>query len=468
MAARQDQGMHVLVIVFVIISVVMAGLSYFFYRSASEAWQRADAAEKKSRSADETARNFQAANGEYLQMMGFGAFDNADDVKKTFDEDMKRFGETFDENRLHYRDLLEYVYEENEKIAARETAAKDQVRDLKDQLLAVEGAKEEQVTEFKQNAENAEQELAAQRRQFANDRNELEATQKRLQDQVNQQRQKFEADLAAVNAEVKRLTSDNSNLKRALDNALERLPRSIDQLEVADGRVTWVNQDGTVWINLGKADALRNQVTFTVFDTDRTEDIGAKRKGSIEITRVLGDHMAEARVTKDDSTNPILTGDVIYSQVWNRGNKLHFALAGDLDINGDGRSDLQLARDLIELNGGVVDAYVAEDGQVDGKMSVNTRYLVLGEFPDDVVGAEQRTGWQNITAEASTLGVETIALDKFLRQMGYVPQERVVSVVNGNRSGADSSRSHHDLVPTGSASMFRPRKPTPLPGKTPY
>ena len=38
--------------------------------------------------------------------------------------------------------------------------------------------------------------------------------------------------------------------------------------------------------------------------------------------------MAEARITKDDPTNPILTGDNIYSQVWHRGKKLHFALTG--------------------------------------------------------------------------------------------------------------------------------------------
>ena len=72
--------------------------------------------------------------------------------------------------------------------------------------------------------------------------------------------------------------------------------------------------------------------------------------------------MAEARVTEDDATNPILTGDRIYSQVWQPGKKLHFALTGLIDLDGDTRSDMQLARELIELNGGVVDAYVADEG----------------------------------------------------------------------------------------------------------
>ena len=463
MAARQDQGMQVLVIVFVLLTVIMAGLSYFFYRSASEASQLADTNAKAKRDAEVAARDFQTANGEYLRMMGFDPFDNQDDVKKTYDEDMQRFGATFDENRRFYRDLLEYIYEENEKIAAREAAAKDQVKDLKDQLLAIETAKDKQVVEYKQKMEEAEEDKAAQRRQFDNDRKQLEKTQNDLRDQVTQQRQKFEADLAAATAESKRLAADNANLKRALDNALERIPRSIDQLEVADGQITWVNQNGTVWINLGKADALRHQVTFTVFDTDRPEDIGAKRKGSIEVTRVLGDHMAEARVTEDDPTNPILTGDVIYSQVWSRGSKLHFALAGIIDIDGDGENDVALARDLIQLNGGVVDAYVDDDGKVEGRMSVNTRYLVLGEYPEDAIKSELRTGWQSITDQASTLGVETITLQKFLNQMGYVPQERVVSA-----SGTTTSKVGSNLPEDSAASLFRPRTPPTLPGNTPY
>ena len=68
--------------------------------------------------------------------------------------------------------------------------------------------------------------------------------------------------------------------------------------------------------------------------------------------------MAEARITQDDPKNPIITGDQVYSQVWHRGKKLRFALTGIIDFDNDGVSDMQLARELIELNGGIVDAYV--------------------------------------------------------------------------------------------------------------
>ena len=81
--------------------------------------------------------------------------------------------------------------------------------------------------------------------------------------------------------------------------------------DVADGRVSWVNQNGTVWINLGAADSLRRQMTFTVYDADQHDAAKAEKKGSLEVTRILGDHMAEARITEDDPKNPIITGDQV-------------------------------------------------------------------------------------------------------------------------------------------------------------
>jgi hypothetical protein len=201
--------------------------------------------------------------------------------------------------------------------------------------------------------------------------------------------------------------------------------------EVADGRISWVNQNGTVWINLGTGDSLRRQVTFSVFDADQHDAAKAAKKGSIEVTRLLDEHMAEARITKDDPTNPILTGDNIYSQVWHRGKQLHFALTGMIDIDGDGQSDMQLARDLIKLNGGIVDAYLKDDGKMEGEITANTRYLVLGDVPDSALKSAMVDGYHKMSKEAASLGVQTITLAQFVDQMGYKPQDRTVHLGTG-------------------------------------
>jgi hypothetical protein len=141
--------------------------------------------------------------------------------------------------------------------------------------------------------------------------------------------------------------------------------------------------------------------------------------------------MAEAKITEDDATNPILTGDQIYSQVWHRGKQLHFALTGFIDFDDDGKSDMQLARELIEMNGGVVDAYLDDDGKIQGDITANTRYLVLGEIPESAVYAKLQTGWNSMSQLASQLGVESITLPQFLAQMGYRPQDRMVQLGSG-------------------------------------
>ncbi len=230
---------------------------------------------------------------------------------------------------------------------------------------------------------------------------------------------------------------------------------------VADGRISWVNQNGTVWINLGSADSLRRQVTFSVFDSNQHDAEKSAKKGSIEVTRLLGDHMAEARITRDEPTNPILTGDNIYSQVWHRGKALHFALTGVIDVDGDGKSDLQLARDLIELNGGIVDAYLDETGKIVGQITANTRYLVLGDVPDSAVKANMQKGFHDMSAEASSLGVPTITLTQFLDEMGYKPQDRTIHLGTGATARDFPPRPESGISHPGVQPIFRPRSATP-------
>jgi hypothetical protein len=211
---------------------------------------------------------------------------------------------------------------------------------------------------------------------------------------------------------------------------------------------------------------LRRQVTFSVYDADQHDAVKATKKGSLEVTRILGPHMAEARVTEDDATNPILVGDNIYSQVWHRGKRLHFALTGFIDIDGDGRSDMQLARELIEMNDGIVDAYLQEDGKVAGDITANTRYLVLSDSPESNLQGKLMAGWQAMSQEASQLGVESVTLAEFLGQMGYKPQDRSVPLGEGATARDFPARPEGDAAPDNTP-RFRARTPYRAPAQRP-
>jgi hypothetical protein len=373
---------------------------------------------------------------------------------------MKLYGGSLDKGQQSYRNIIEYLAKENEAISSREAAAKNDLKELKDRLLALDAANKKAVDQFTAQAKAAEQDAAAERTQHNKDREALEATKKALQENLTQQEARYEEQLAEINKQLKDLTEKLGKSEVAKENLLAEVSKSAESFEVPDGRVSWINQDGTVWINLGSADALRKQITFSVFDADAQDPAKTEQKGSIEVTRILGEHMAEAQVTYDDPRNPILTGDQIYSQVWHRGKTLRFALMGMIDLNGDGVSDMKLARDLIELNGGTVDAYVDDEGNVQGAISVNTRYLVRGDEPSGPNASMLQDAWQQMSEDARTNGVEVISIDKFLNQIGYAPEHRMVRLGPGAKSsdfppkseaGADTGRP----VTT----PFRPRTP---------
>ena len=253
---------------------------------------------------------------------------------------------------------------------------------MKERLLATEKQKEVQIAEFSERMDKVIADATSQRIQF-----------EELSVQINEAKMAIAAQLDEKNTQVDEMEVQHQAELNAQNEKIANLERVVEIMknnqvdpdpfaQPADGLIRYVNQrDRTAWINLGEADELRPQVTFSVYGGDQNDALGAERKGSIEVTRVLSDHMAEAKITDDQATRPLMAGDKIYSQVWNRGRQVGFAIAGVIDIDGDGRSDLDQLKQIIVINNGKVDAVPGEGGEIDGKMTVDTRYLILGEHP---------------------------------------------------------------------------------------
>jgi hypothetical protein len=470
MPARQDQTLQIFLIISIFFSLVCAVLGFLSWRGYNEESQRNAALQNENSSKQTQLTNLTAENVSFREMIGVGD-SNAADIKAAFDEEMKTRGAgVSDEGSRNYRKVSETLYAEVQKLTASEASLKARVKDIDARLAAKETETANQISQFDKQRKDAEAALANERNTFKEDRAKLEAVQKELVATVEKQSTEFEEKLAQHAAEKAELEKKIADQERAIRLFTEQRKDEPGSFEVADGRISWVNQNGTVWINLGSLDSLRRQVTFSVYDADEHDAEKAAKKGSIEVTRILGEHMAEARVTEDDATNPILTGDRIYSQVWQPGKKLHFALTGLIDIDGDTRSDMQLARELIELNGGEVDAYVTDDGSVEGTIEATTRYLVLGELPQSATQAKAQESWHTMNQTANSLGVETITLSQFLSQMGYKPQDRAVRLGSGASARDFPPRSDDNLNRPNSAARFRPRTPyraTPTSTPTP-
>ena len=172
--------------------------------------------------------------------------------------------------------------------------------------------------------------------------------------------------------------------------------------------------------------------------------------------------MSEARITDDSLGDPILAGDVIYTPLWNAKSALHFALAGMIDIDGDGKDDREIVKQLIRINNGTIDAE-EKSGDVQGQMTRHTRYLIRGEEPtvgdsDDTDATARQNAWSRMIEQADQLGIEQISVEKLLDFVGYDGEKRTLPLGEQARSEDFLPRSGTE---TGQGSQFRDRPARP-------
>lgn len=467
MASRENTTLQGTIIALIIVLLIMFVVAFLLNNERNKQMAAAASAAQQAQSAQEGLRTAQTEANSFKKWMGFKEEDNLTTVEAAFKKDVEQYGATFDEADQAYSRMVANLAAENRKLAAAEANAKNEIKNLKTKLLATETEKNKQIEQFSKEAQSAKADLAAERAKFNQGREAMNADKDKLSEQLTGIRQEIDKTKSEAAAATKKQQEEVAGLSRDIEilrgNQLD--PDPFAQPE--DGLISWVNQkERKVWLNLGSEDSLRPQVTFSVYSGDEADALKADIKGSIEVTKILGPHMAEARITKDIPTRPMMEGDKVYSQVWNPGRQVGFALAGILDMDGDGKNDIQELKSVIALNNGKVDAEPGENGTVAGEMTVDTRYLILGEFPETTVTdrENQIKAWQTMTESADRLGIETIALDEFLNLMGWKADRKTVglgSSANPEDFPASRGGDYHPPRNTTGKSNFRPRKPQP-------
>lgn len=437
MATRENQGLQATIIVLVIL-VIGLGVGLLLVNNAKKtAIARAADADRRSQESQGAAATAQEEANNYKEMMGFQSSDAKPAIDPLFKEDQDRLMANIEEESRKYRTALDIIYEEREKLAASESKAKQDVKDIQDRLLAIETQKEAQVKEAQKALEVAKKDAAAEKLKFEQFRASMEAEKNKLDKDMADLRTAHDEAIAKLTAEKTTLNTTIAKMDRSIDKLRNDVPSPDVFAQPADGRINWVNQKyGKVWINLGSADGLRPGVTFSVAAEGDADAEAAKKKGAIEVTRVTEPHMAEARITLDEATDPLLPGDRVFSQVWDRGRKVGFAIAGFVDLDGDKQSDLQRLKNIITASNGQIDAAPDDKGVKQGEITVNTRYLVLGEYPSGTSPQDQAllATWTELGNEAERLGIESISVDEFVKLMGWQADTRSVVLGAGARA----------------------------------
>jgi hypothetical protein len=468
--ARENQGLQIALILLVMAAIVLSVTTYLGFKSASDEFKAKQVAVTTGTKAENDARKYEGHIKILKKVIGAADAEAVDQIETKFGEDMKLYGAGYPEDSLFYRRLLEKMKRTIEEKNAALDAAKAEVPIVKDKYDDALKAKDVQLEKYKEAQQKANDDLATEQTTFQN-----------AIRQKNDDADKIQGDLAAARKEITEIREQAKTAEQATKTVIDKLKARVteqgekiegytsEKVGTPSGEVSWVNQrNSTVWINLGRADSLTRQVSFSVYSPD-VSDTTAKgaRKAKIEVTQVLGDHLSEARVTDDDITNPILPGDKIFTPLWTSGAKRHFALAGLLDVDGDGRSDLQAVLNLIAINGGVVDCYITDTGKLVGQVTVNTNCLILGEPPTEKGEPLQREAFTKIMHDADEMRLQKMQLNDLLQRMGWKNMSKVVRFGRGANLNDFRAKPDQGVVRKSAGSntsdVFKKRQPPKAP-----
>jgi hypothetical protein len=453
MASRENQGLHIALILLVMLTIGLCLLSFVFYSKAENRRAEAERANSQLDTAksDLEAAGFraqlyeemisgksttlEAAQEELANIPGVADDPEVAQIRRNFENNMKLFSaqKAGEEIALNYQSLPGFLL--------------TTIRQLNRQLTTLRASE----SKLQQDYANLQAETKKKLDDAEAARQQIHSTMETMRKEFDASRSQFDTQLASLQTEVtdKRnrideLTTQLDSERAAFNKRIEDLAKTVDDqrvqlekykkttFEVPDAIVTSVNQrEGIVYINIGSSDNLQPQQTFSVFDKGMTGVMDATPKGSIEVVQILGSNLALARILEDQVSNVIVPDDVIFTPAWSPGERIHFAIAGFIDITGSGRDETDLLKRLIELNGGIVDDTV----------TVQTRYLIQGEDRDvqDDRGAGVSDDFKAKLDAATEIGVDRLSVQKLLTMMGWRANVTTVTIGSGESVKPDAA-----------------------------
>jgi hypothetical protein len=472
MAARSNQGSLIWIIALSIL-VFLLGLGTFFGMSNSSAnadlKRQADEDLAKEKTRSNAYQSYTQVLKTMIGIEGNPAENEAlinsikskdisglpEDVDKSvavYQQDMLR-NQSPESNILTYKNLLDNITVALTDQHNRIDTIESQKETMRIELETFKTKHDEEVASLNstigdlQNKLKAAQDAAEEERQKLNAQlEEVKLQFVGVSNKLRDEQQSRQTQVTELNNTLNNVKSDNEALKLQIQD-LTRV-----NTDIADGRITNVSPTtDTVYIDLGADDGLRAKQRFAVYD--RTETIYEKylEKAHIEVTEVQGPHRAQARiiplpdpqdvlksisldetnglVTRDEAdnrriqflnsrrtTNPILTGDYILSDVWDKGYSVSVALIGNLDLDGNGLNDIALIESKIIQNGGTVVAKHDSVGNRTGEITVSTRYIVVGDPPEEPAAL---SAYSDLLRDAERFNVQKISVRELYNAMGF-------------------------------------------------
>lgn len=252
-------------------------------------------------------------------------------------------------------------------------------------------------------------------------------------DQAKEDLEVLNGTLLLAQAELK-TAQDRMKLAQDKVAMIEPGPDSAVLAHQFDGKVILIdNEAQVVHLNIGSNEHVYPGLTFTVYDRGTSIPKDGKGKSEIKVFDVSKTYSA-ARIVESKINKPILEGDVVANLIWDADRTNVFVVAGDFDIDNDGRLDAD-GIDKIER---LVKKW---GGEMTDSISVDTDFLVLGKQPtvlrkptieeeeiDPRAIAKYQASLQDLSRynqlrdQAQSLWIPVFTYEKFLYFVGYNSQ----------------------------------------------
>ena len=451
--ARESQGLQIALIIFVMLAVVLGVTTFLFHGRYTEALKAAKDSDAAASKAKTEAANKETDCAELRRMIGL-ADKSVNDIREQFDKDMKAYATNFPEDSRFYAPVLGRLWETIDSRSKEVVALNLTIQDLDTKYKNWQKSKDATVVKFEAVAADQGVKVAAVEQEARDQRDTLQKTQRDLTVKLGNVMRGVAAKIDEANVRAKEAETIAANAEATIRAERKTINDMLPGSKVIpSGEITWVNQASRmVWINLGAADRLQRQMSFSVYSGE-TNELGGKaaKKATIEVTKIQGDHQAEAKILDEVKiSDPIMPGDKIHTPLWSPGEQVHYALCGIMDLDGDGQNQVSTLDMLILRAHGVVDATLDEHGKRTGEMSAKTNFIVLGSEPK----GELLSPYTKMVAEADHLNIPKIQLSDLKQKMGY---KRSASVERFGRAPAPDARKAAAAT-KGGAGKRRPAK----------
>lgn len=229
---------------------------------------------------------------------------------------------------------------------------------------------------------------------------------------------------AVLRGQAKEIERQNELLAKlrvadaAVQAAVDAATPKDDRIDGFDGRVIAVDEAArTALVSCSSTRGMRPGLLLAVFDPKDPRPQFGTRKGLLEVIAVESPTVARARIRRDSIRSPILGGDGVATSLWAPGETPEIVVVGHVQLDDDAASDLTVLQAAIERAGGRL---------VDG-VTPSAALVVDAGLPKLAAADLKGSGWRGNVDEkrrdreikaARGLGVRVVAIDEMLELLG--------------------------------------------------